>query len=73
MAEEQSAGKIQSLLAAHAVLRTVEHILSVSTDLNDARRQVGQLLELVLDKAQDEQVPAQMLREGGRESLMELL
>ena len=65
--------KFAGLLAAHAVLRTVEHVLTVSTDLDDARRQVRQLLELVQEKAREEQVPAAMLREGGRESLMDLL
>ena len=65
--------RMASLLAAHAVLSTVEHILSVSTDVQDARRQVRQLVELVRDKAQEEQVPAAMLREGGRELLLELL
>jgi hypothetical protein len=65
--------KVQPLLTAHAVLRTVEHILSVSTDLADAQRQVRQLLDLVRAKAVEEQVPTEMLREGGRESLMELL
>ena len=73
MAELPNDGKVASLLTAHAVLRTVEHILSVSTDVEDARGQVRQLLQLVLDKAQEEQIPAAMLREGGRESLMDLL
>jgi hypothetical protein len=65
--------KIQSLITATAVLRTVDHILRVSTDLPDARRQVAQLLELVQDKAREEQVPAAMLRDAGRESLLDLL
>jgi hypothetical protein len=64
---------MDSLVTAHAVLHTVEHILSVSTDLDDARHQIRQLLELVKEKAREEQVPAAMLREGGREILMELL
>lgn len=65
--------RFQPLVTAYAVLHTVEHILSVSTSLEDARQQVGHLLGLVRDKAQEEQVPAQMLREAGRERLMELL
>ncbi|MCC2672793.1 MAG: hypothetical protein K0Q72_5265 [Armatimonadetes bacterium] len=65
--------KIQSLVTAYAVLHTVDHILMVSTDLADARKQVGQLLALVQDKAQEEHVPAAMLRESGRDMLMELL
>lgn len=65
--------KIQSLITATAVLKTVDHILSVSTDLADARRQVAQLMELVQDKAREEKVPAVMLRDAGRESLMDLL
>lgn len=65
--------RIHALVTAHAVLRTVEHILTVSTDLEDARRQVRQLLELVRERATEEQVPAAMLREGGREALMDLL
>ena len=36
--------RMASLLAAHAVLSTVEHILSVSTDVQDARRQVRQYI-----------------------------
>lgn len=64
---------IQSLVTAHAVLHTVDHILRVSTDLADARAQVGQLIALVKAKAVEEQVPSAMLREGGRELLMELL
>jgi len=73
MSDQTSDPRIASLLAAHAVLRTVEHILTVSTDVEDARAQVRRLLDLVLDKAREEQVPAAMLREGGRESLMDLL
>ena len=65
--------RLQSLVTAHAVLHTVQHILTVSTDLADARAQVSQLLNLVQAKAQEEQVPAAMLRESGREMLMELL
>jgi hypothetical protein len=65
--------QVQALVTAHAVLHTVQHILSVSTDLQDAGRQVGQLLSLVREKAIEEQIPAAMLREGGREMLMELL
>ena len=65
--------QIQSLVTAHAVLHTVDHILRVSTDLTDARAQVGQLIALVKAKAVEEQVPSAMLREGGRELLMELL
>jgi hypothetical protein len=69
----ESKDRIQSLVTAHAVLHTVEHILTVSTDLDDARKQVRQLLALVQDKAQEEQVPSAMLRESGRDMLMELL
>lgn len=69
---EQS-NPLQALVTAHAVLHTVEHILSVSTDLDDARRQVRQLLGLVQEKAQEQKVPAAMLRESGRDMLMELL
>ena len=65
--------KIQSLVTATAVLRTVDHILSVSSDLPDARRQVAQLMALVQDKAREEKIPAVMLRDAGRESLMDLL
>jgi hypothetical protein len=74
MSETNTPGdRMASLLAAHAVLSTVQHILSVSTDMEDARRQVRQLMDLVRDKAEEEQVPAAMLREGGRELLLELL
>jgi hypothetical protein len=67
------AGRIQAIVAAHAVLNTVSHILSVSTDLADARRQVESLQALVMDRAQEESVPDAMLREAGRDALMELL
>jgi hypothetical protein len=73
MPEQPNETRIQSLLTAHAVLRTVEHVLTVSTDMDDARRQVRQLVELVKEKAREEQVPLAMLREGGREYLMDLL
>lgn len=73
MSEQERDGKIQGLLAAYAVLHTVDHILTVSTDLPDARRQVQRLLELVKDKAVEEKVPTAMLREGGREHLTDLL
>ena len=73
MPEDRADSRIQSLVTAHAVLHTVAHILSVSTDLDDARRQVARLQELVKAKAGEEQVPAAMLREGGREMLMDLL
>jgi len=65
--------RFAGLTAAHAVLQTVRHILSVSTDLGDARRQVEQLLALVRAKAEEEQVPAAMLREEGRDALKALL
>ena len=73
MSESAAGSNVQSIVIAHAVLSTVEHILTVSTDIADARMQVRQLLELVRDKAAEEQVPREMLREGGRELLMELL
>jgi hypothetical protein len=73
MNEQQPDARVQSLVTAHAVLQTVQHILAVSTDLEDARRQVGSLVALVRDKAEEQQVPAAMLREAGREMLMELL
>jgi phage/plasmid primase-like uncharacterized protein len=66
-------GRIKAIVAAHAVLNTVSHILSVSTDLADARRQVESLQALVMDRAQEESVPDAMLREAGRDALMELL
>ena len=69
----EKSNPLQALVTAHAVLHTVEHILSVSTDLDDARRQVRQLLGLVQEKAREQQVPAAMLRESGRDMLMELL
>ena len=65
--------QIQALVTAHAVLHTIQHILTVSTDLQDARRQVGQLLTLVQEKASEVQIPSAMLRESGRDMLMELL
>jgi hypothetical protein len=64
---------LRALSTAYAVLETVRHVLSVSTDLADARAQVDQLLQLVRDKAQEEQVPAQMLMDEGRDLLKELL
>jgi hypothetical protein len=64
---------MRALAAAYAVLETVRHVLSVSTDLGDARRQVEELIQLVRDKAQEEQVPTQMLMDEGRELLKELL
>ena len=73
MTESFPDGKIQSLITATAVLRTVDHILRVSTDLPDARRQVATLLSLVHDKAQEERIPDAMLRGAGRDSLMDLL
>ena len=65
--------RVQALVTAHAVLSTVEHILQVSTSLEDARLQVRHLVELVKARATEEQVPSAMLREGGREVLMDLL
>jgi len=73
MATDETANRVQALVTAHAVLNTVEHILQVSTSLEDARGQVRHLLDLVKEKAREEQVPAAMLREGGREVLMDLL
>ncbi len=64
---------MRALSAAYAVLETVRHVLSVSTDLADARRQIEELIHLVRDKAQEEQVPTQMLMDEGRELLKELL
>ena len=64
---------MRALSTAYAVLETVRHVLSVSTDLEDARRQVGELIQVVRDKAQEEQVPAQMLMDEGRTLLKELL
>jgi hypothetical protein len=73
MSDQQPDSKVQSLVTAHAVLHTVQHILTVSTDLADARAQVGSLVELVKSKAEEEQVPAAMLAGAGREMLIELL
>lgn len=73
MSETSEPGRVQALVTAHAVLHTVEHVLRTSSDLEDARGQVAQLLALVRDKANEERVPAAMLREGGRELLIELL
>lgn len=70
---DADSNQFAELVSAHAVLHTVQHILSVSTDLEDARRQVGQLLELVKQKAVEEQVPTAMLRDQGRNALTELL
>ena len=64
---------MRTLTTAHAVLQTVRHVLNVSTDLADARRQVEELIQLVRDKAREEQVPAQMLIDEGRDLLKELL
>jgi hypothetical protein len=64
---------MRALATAYAVLETVRHVLSVSTDLADARRQLEELIQLVRDKAQEEQVPAQMLIDEGRDLLKELL
>ncbi len=72
-AEAPADARIQSLVTAHAVLHTVEHILRVSTDLDDARKQIGQLVELVRDRADEEKVPSAMLRESGRAMLIDLL
>jgi hypothetical protein len=65
--------RLAAIVAAHAVLHTVAHVLDVSSDLDDARGQVARLLELVRERANAEHVPAAMLREGGRELLTELL
>jgi hypothetical protein len=64
---------LRALSTAYAVLETVRHVLAVSIDLADARAQVAQLQQLVRDKAQEEQVPAQMLMDEGRDLLKELL
>jgi hypothetical protein len=64
---------MRALATAHAVLETVRHVLNVSTDLPDARRQLEELFQLVRDKAQEEQVPAQMLIDEGRDLLKSLL
>ena len=73
MPTDESNARVQALVTAHAVLHTIEHILQVSTSLEDARQQVRQLVTLVKERATEEQVPAAMLREGGREVLMDLL
>ncbi|MBI3909665.1 MAG: hypothetical protein HY320_01870 [Armatimonadetes bacterium] len=65
--------RIDALLVAHAVLHTCRHILSTSTDLEDARQQIEQLISLVRTKAEEERVPDQMLRDAGRDLLGELL
>jgi len=65
--------RFDGLAAAHAVLHTVQHILTVSTDLDDAKMQVGRLLTLVKEKAAEEQVPAAMLRDEGRDVVRSLL
>ena len=71
MTEPQNS--VQTLITAHAVLHTVRHILTVSSDLEDARRQIERLQELVREKAVEQQVPSAMLQEAGRELLIELL
>lgn len=73
MPEHSHEDGVSALVTAHAVLHTIDHILRVSTNLEDARHQVEQLLELVRDKARERQIPAAMLREAGRDMLMELL
>lgn len=73
MPENPNNDGVGALVTAHAVLHTVDHILRVSTSLDDARQQVERLLDLVQDKAREQQIPAAMLREAGREMLMELL
>jgi hypothetical protein len=64
---------MRALATAYAVLETVRHVLNVSTDLPDARRQLEELSQLVRDKAQEEQVPVQMLIDEGRDLLKALL
>jgi len=64
---------MRALATAYAVLETVRHVLTVSTDLPDARRQLEELSQLVRDKAQEEQVPVQMLIDEGRDLLKALL
>jgi hypothetical protein len=64
---------MRALATAYAVLETVRHVLSVSTDLAEARRQLEELSQLVRDKAQEEQVPVQMLIDEGRDLLKALL
>jgi hypothetical protein len=73
MPDQQPESDIRSLLTAHAVLHSVEHILTVSTDLEDARAQIHRLLELVRVRAREEQIPSAMLREAGRDALADLL
>lgn len=73
MPEDSHDSSVSALVTAHAVLHTVDHILRVSTSLEDARQQVERLLDLVQDKAREQQIPAAMLREAGRDMLMELL
>jgi len=63
----------RALATAYSVLESVRHILSVSTDLADARAQVEELSHLVRDKAQEEKIPLQMLMDEGRDLLKELL
>jgi hypothetical protein len=63
----------RALATAYSVLESVRHILSVSTDLADARKQIEELTHLVRDKAQEEQIPLQMLMDEGRDLLKELL
>lgn len=63
----------RALATAYAVLESVRHVLSVSTDLADARRQVEALAQLVRDKAQEELIPLQMLMDEGSDLLKELL
>jgi hypothetical protein len=64
---------MRALATAYSVLESVRHILTVSTDLADARAQVEELSHLVRDKAREEQVPLQMLMDEGRDLLKELL
>jgi hypothetical protein len=64
---------MRALATAYAVLESVRHVLSVSTDLAEARTQVEELIHLVRDKAQEEQIPIQMLMDEGRDLLKELL
>jgi hypothetical protein len=63
----------RALATAYSVLESVRHILSVSTDLAVARKQIEELTHLVRDKAQEEQIPLQMLMDEGRDLLKELL
>ena len=64
---------VRALATAYSVLESVRHILAVSTDLDDARKQIEELTHLVRDKAQEEQIPLQMLMDEGRDLLKELL